>query len=194
MDVKDDSNNNNNSIFNDNSIKEINIKVKERSFCKKYKKLIIIISSIIGILIIIGAIVLIVILTKSKDKKKDIDIEEESSDTSKITNDIDDDKCISGYYIPDDDPTLKDCQKCSLEGCIKCSGTYNNNICTDCGNLVSVIENGKIIKCNTPSKNKILCEIGQEEKCLTCVENKKECKTCNIAYKLVEGKCEPISL
>lgn len=47
------------------------------------------------------------------------------------------------------------------------------------------MENGKIIKCNTP------CEIGEEEKCLTCVENTKECKTCNIAYKLVEGKCRP---
>ena len=233
--------NNNNSMFNDNRINEINIKVKERnqiSFCKKYKKLIIIISSIIGALIIVGAIVLIVLLTKSKDKKKNTYqyIEEESSETTRITqtptniikktdepNDINrktnepdeeikkteqpthiNDKpnesniilgqkkeCDSGYYIPDDDPNLKDCQKCSIEGCIKCSGTYNNNICTDCGSLISVLEKGKIIKCNAPSKNKISCEIGEEDKCLTCVENKNECKTCNIAYKLVEGKCKP---
>ena len=38
--------------------------------------------------------------------------------------------------------------------------------------------------------NKDECEIGEEEKCLTCDENKKECKTCNIGFKLVQGKCK----
>ena len=38
--------------------------------------------------------------------------------------------------------------------------------------------------------NKDTCEIGEEEKCLTCDENKKECKACNIGFKLVEGKCK----
>jgi len=38
--------------------------------------------------------------------------------------------------------------------------------------------------------NKDECEIGEEEKCLTCIENKNECKTCNIGYKLVNGKCK----
>ena len=37
--------------------------------------------------------------------------------------------------------------------------------------------------------NKGVCEIGEEEKCLTCDENKK-CKTCKIGFKLVQGKCK----
>ena len=31
------------------------------------------------------------------------------------------------------------------------------------------------------------CEIGDEDKCLTCKED--ECGSCNIGYKLVNGKC-----
>ena len=38
--------------------------------------------------------------------------------------------------------------------------------------------------------NKGECEIGEEEKCLTCNENKNECQTCNIGFKLVKGKCK----
>ena len=38
--------------------------------------------------------------------------------------------------------------------------------------------------------NNAECEIGEEEKCLTCIENKNESKTCNIGYKLVNGKCK----
>ena len=33
-------------------------------------------------------------------------------------------ECDIGYFIPDDDKTFEDCQKCSLEGCKKCNGTY----------------------------------------------------------------------
>ena len=126
----------NNSIINDNRSIEIYINVNEintnninktsNKACNKKCKIFIGIG--IAILIIIGVIVAIIMIKKPKDKKKNL-----SSNT--ISPDI---KCDSGYYIPDDDPTLKDCQKCAIEGCIKCSGTYNNNICTDCGNLVSV--------------------------------------------------------
>ena len=31
--------------------------------------------------------------------------------------------CNEGYFVPDDRTS---CQKCSLEGCIKCNGTYSN--------------------------------------------------------------------
>ena len=209
---------NHNSISNYNPIKDIDIIVSEinkESCFKKNKRCVIIISSIIGVLIIAAVIVIIIIFTKSKDKKKNIYpfIEEESTDNAENTDNpkatdllkktnepiieltnkpLNPKKeCNSGYYIPEDDSKLEDCQKCSLEGCIKCSGTYKSNKCIDCGNLISVFENGKIIKCNNLSKNKNICDLGEEEKCLTCVENKKECKTCNIGYKLVEGKCKP---
>ena len=105
--------------------------------------------------------------------------EEESSDS--IKNII----CESGYFIPDDDST---CQKCSLEGCVQCSGTTKSNTCTDCGDFKSVIEGEKIIRCNDPNKP---CEIGEEDKCLTCNTETNECKECNIAYKLVSGICRP---
>ena len=92
--------------------------------------------------------------------------------------------CGDGYFIPDDDETLQDCQKCSLEGCQKCNGTYEKNDCYSCGSLQSIYNNNKIIKCNNT------CETGDEEKCLTCHNNKSECQSCNIGYQLVKGKCK----
>ena len=93
--------------------------------------------------------------------------------------------CETGYFIPDDDETLQDCQKCSLEGCIKCKGTYTSNECITCGyKLIPVTKNNKIIKCN------YTCEIGEEEKCLICSNKTNECEKCNLGYKLKDGKCE----
>ena len=123
--------------------------------------------------------------TKTEEIVDSISKVEEPSNNPQNTNVI----CEKGYFIPKDFLTLKDCQKCSLEGCAKCSGTVSNNICTDCGDLISVYENGKIIKCSVNTKS--ICDIGSEEKCLSCVENKNECQTCNIAYKLDKGKCVP---
>ena len=37
----------------------------------------------------------------------------------------------------------------------------------------------------------LLCEIGQDEKCLTCSNEKGKCETCNPFYKLINGKCYP---
>ena len=94
-------------------------------------------------------------------------------------------KCEEGYFIPDDDLTLKECQKCSIKGCSKCKGTYGNDECINCGNLINVYNSdNKIIKCN-------YCEIGSEEKCLECNDNKIGCKSCNIGYKLVNNTCRP---
>ena len=39
--------------------------------------------------------------------------------------------CDQGYFIPDDDES-KTCFKCSLENCRTCSGSKNNNRCTQC--------------------------------------------------------------
>ena len=109
-----------------------------------------------------------------------------SDETDSTTSDstIEPKICDEGYFLPYDDKTFQDCQKCSLEGCIKCNGTYKNNECISCGKLESVYLNNKIIKCNNT------CETGDEEKCLTCYEDKPECKTCNIGYKLIDGKCK----
>ena len=94
-------------------------------------------------------------------------------------------KCEDGYFIPVDDLTLKDCKKCSLKGCSKCKGTYGNDECINCGNLINVYNSdNKIVKCN-------YCEIGLEEKCLECNEDKIGCKSCNIGYKLVNNTCRP---
>ena len=193
-----DANNNANNIPD-----EIQIKVIEKTCIKKYKKTLIIISIIIFI-ILISSIIIYIILKK---KKKIIPPEPEPSviindtiintfsiiDSTKeaqiiiTTNKREPKICDSGYYIPDNDITLEDCQKCSIKGCIKCHGTYESNICTDCGQLKSVYDNNhnKIIECSNS------CETGEEEKCLTCYEDKLGCKSCNIGYKLVNGVCRP---
>ena len=90
--------------------------------------------------------------------------------------------CSKGYFLPDDYNT---CKKCSLEGCEYCKGLYQKDECTDCGKLEPVYEFGKIIKC------KKYCEIGLEEKCLTCNYDKGECNSCNDGYYLKNGKCKP---
>ena len=43
---------------------------------------------------------------------------------------------------------------------------------------------------NDNNDNEGQCVIGEVEKCLSCTENNKKCKTCNIGYKLVNGKCK----
>ena len=161
-----------------NNISEISITViyhnkVHNPFCnEKKKRLLKIIGIVLGIVILLGGIIfLIVFLCVRKKKGKD---KESSSNI-----------CVDGYFIPDDDETHQNCQKCSLEGCQKCNGTYENNECYSCGSLESIYNNdNKIIKCNR------ICETGDEEKCLTCYENKAECKSCNIGYKLVKGKCK----
>ena len=180
----------------DNSIDKIDIYVHDNippnSCFKKNKKLIIILS-IVGILIIIGLIIIIIIIMKKppepepypSDTIKPTDYQSDTSiETTHITE-IPQKECDPGYFIPDDDKTLQDCQKCSLAGCIKCKGTYKSNECSICGyKLIPVTKNNKIIKCN------YTCEIGEEEKCLICSNKTNECEKCNIGYKLNDGKCE----
>ena len=118
--------------------------------------------------------------TKSSDNSHDTGNDPENTkETTKPTTKI----CQPGYFIPDGGSTASDCAKCRLKGCIDCKGTSDNNECINCGGLESIYNDGKIIEC------KNTCEIGEEEKCLTCYEDKIECKSCNIGYKLVNGKC-----
>jgi hypothetical protein len=96
--------------------------------------------------------------------------------------DNDDIKCKIGYFIHEDNENKKECQKCSIENCEKCYGTILSNICSSCINSYEAIYENNIIK-----SCKSNCEIGEEDKCLTCDNNK--CSSCNIGYKLLDGKC-----
>ena len=95
--------------------------------------------------------------------------------------------CEIGYFLPTDDNN-KQCEKCSIENCSKCSGTKQINMCTLCKeNYMPIYKknNNKVIKDCVES-----CEIGENEKCLTCDKNKKNlCGNCNFGYKLEKGKC-----
>ncbi len=93
--------------------------------------------------------------------------------------------CKSGYFFPSDakSKSESECTKCSLENCEKCSGTKESNVCTSCfSNYFPIKENNELIKCN-------LCDIGEDDKCLSCSEEINQCSKCNIGYKLENGKC-----
>ena len=40
--------------------------------------------------------------------------------------------CNSGYFLPTDDETKKQCQKCSIDHCDICEGIKSNDICIQC--------------------------------------------------------------
>jgi len=91
--------------------------------------------------------------------------------------------CENGFYLPTDAKGKKKCQKCSVENCNKCYGTKKKNTCISCmESYTPIFDKKKRIK----SCDKI-CEIGENEKCLTCHKN--YCGSCNQGYKLVKGKC-----
>ena len=91
--------------------------------------------------------------------------------------------CESGYFIPIDSNSK--CQKCTLENCDACSGTKESNVCSLCiPNYFPFYENNILKSCN-------LCEIGENDKCLSCVEGKNKCSKCNYKYILENGKCIP---
>ena len=92
--------------------------------------------------------------------------------------------CNSGYFIPEDEKSQSNCQKCAVDKCLECSGTKNSNKCKACINLYKPIyEGNEIVKC--------LCEVGENEKCMKCDKN--ECIACNEGYKLLKGKCASYS-
>ena len=95
--------------------------------------------------------------------------------------------CNSGYYLPTDDELKIECKSCSLNNCKTCHGTKIEDICDVCeSGYEPEIESGKIKKCKLNN-----CEIGEEEKCLTCSGIENECGSCNPSYTLVDGNCEP---
>ena len=40
--------------------------------------------------------------------------------------------CNPGYFVPNDVEIKNECQKCSLDKCIKCYGSKDSNICEEC--------------------------------------------------------------
>ena len=130
--------------------------------------------------LILFIILVIYVYTGDDDEKK-------STNTTRLLTDK---FTHSGYYIPYDDKLQNNYLKCSLIGCEECQGNFLSNECIKCGSGIEpIFENGKIIKCNNP------CEVGEGEKCLSCYEDKNECKTCNIGYNLTSsGKCDKIKL
>ena len=65
---------------------------------------------------------------------------------------------------------------------MKCRGTKILNICTECYPPFVPVKNNK--SCEIP------CEEGNDEKCLTCDREENIWSSCNIGYKLVNGKCK----
>ena len=165
-------------------IEYIDIMVTEPEANRKNIKKILLILLAVVLIIIILVVVIVLVTKKDKndDDKEDSDI---STNMPDQTTDESPKQCDPGYFLPTDDSTLRDCKKCSVEGCLTCSGTYEEDICTSCGELKSFYDsNNKIIKCSNA------CEIGSEEKCLTCDNDTLECKSCNVGYKLVNGLCK----
>ena len=115
----------------------------------------------------------------------------------------DNNKCSSGYYLPDDIEE-KICQKCSINNCEKCQGNKNNDECTLCKEnyIPKYDENNKIKSCNKKcdTNNKCKeCDIMNNE-CLICDkgyfipsadEQKIECVKCSLEHcQSCEGKKE----
>ena len=89
-------------------------------------------------------------------------------------------RCYPGYFLPSDDTTKLNCQKCTIKNCKVCSGTSANPTCSTCENYA--------IK-STGDSN--LCQIktGVDAFCKTGDTENNECSSCNIGYLLEEGKC-----
>ena len=137
---------------------------------KNNKKLIIIISLIIGIIIVGIIIFLIIFFTNEEEKNIENCLEYDKEKNICLT-------CISGYYLPEDEPKKIKCQKCSVENCDKCQGTTNNDTCISCSSyLTPIYVNNSINYC------KYTCEEGEKEKCKTCDKRKNKCSSCNNEY------------
>ena len=79
------------------------------------------------------------------------------------------------------------CTNCPIEGCKNCD---NKGICQKCNiDYEPTIKDGVITSCTSK------CELGKDDRCLTCdAENgNKKCSSCNAGYKLMKnGSCKKI--
>ena len=92
--------------------------------------------------------------------------------------------CNEGYYLPINIADKSKCTKCLTDGCKTCNSITGD--CNECKIYHEPIINDGII-----SLCKLTCEIGNEDKCLSCNLNK--CSNCNPGYKLMNnGTCKKI--
>ena len=99
--------------------------------------------------------------------------------------------CNEGYYLSTNSLTKTKCDKCPTEGCKTCNANTGN--CLECKkNYKPIFEKNdeKIISCE------IMCDIGDENKCAVCNEEKgkeNQCSICNKGYRLMkDGTCKKI--
>ena len=81
--------------------------------------------------------------------------------------------CNDGYYLPSDDFYKLKCKKCTdiVKNCKECHGELNSVTCD-----YFLVEDK--LKCG------LTCQIGKNEKCLTCNYDKNQCNSCNKKYYL----------
>ena len=96
-------------------------------------------------------------------------------------------ECNEGYYLPLFSKNKTSCVKCQIDNCKRCD---NNGICQECKpDYEATIENKIITSCSPK------CELGENDKCLACDNEKgaKKCSSCNSGYKLMkDGSCRKI--
>ena len=99
--------------------------------------------------------------------------------------------CNDGYYLSADSLVKTVCNKCKIDGCKVCD--VDTDICLECNkNYKPIFEKNSenIISCQ------ILCELGEQNKCASCNEEKgkeNQCSSCNKGYKLMKnGSCQKI--
>ena len=92
-------------------------------------------------------------------------------------------KCNAGYFLPSDKSDIPECQKCSVHHCGVCSGNTNADTCQSCevGFDEEKDDDGVINKC--------LCNEGEGVPCIRCNDDKTECISCDVGYKLDNGRC-----
>ena len=96
-------------------------------------------------------------------------------------------ECNDGYYLPSNSKNKTQCIKCPINGCKKCD---DKGICQGCKiDYEPSIKDGVIASCTSK------CDLGENDKCLTCDSKKgnKKCSSCNPGFKLMKnGSCKKI--
>ena len=164
-------------INNLNKYKEDEKKIQRKKKVKKVKIILIFIVVFLIICIILSLLVFLYIKNK---------ISKEISDKNNEKSGINDFSKII---------------KCNITNCKECKGTEGNNICISCLNNTFPIygEDNIIIECAKEIKIERKCQIGKDEKCLTCDYSKDICLVCNDGYfmpddEITGTKCQKCSI
>ena len=170
--------NSDSNLIKSNKIKE---KINSRNFEGKMNYILL----LLFIILIIVNIIFFYLFFSRRKKFKNITINKTQNINNKII-------CESGFYLPLDDQSAKNCKKCSIENCFECFGSKLKDICIKCNpDYKGIYINNKIESCETP------CEEGINEKCKQCDNDKIKCLSCNDGYYLPEfekNKCQKCSI